>query len=105
MQKATMLSIVVLTILLSVAITAEAQEPKKVYRIGYLSPRPGIESREEAFRQGLRELGYIEGQNLIIEWRFTKGKTGLYSDFANELVRLKPDCMVVTGVGPVAALK
>ena len=91
--------------LLAICFRAEAQQPKKVYRIGYLSPRPGIESREEAFRQGLRELGYIEGQNLIIEWRFTKGKTGLYPEFATELVRLKTDCILVTGVGAVAALK
>jgi hypothetical protein len=51
-----------------------AQQSEKVYRIGFLSPRPGIESGEEAFRQGLRNLGYVEGQNIVIEWRFTKGR-------------------------------
>ena len=57
---------------------AEAQQSKKVYRAGYLSPRLGIESREEAFRQSMRDLGYIEGQNLVIEWRFAKGKNALF---------------------------
>ncbi len=51
----------------------EAQQSKKVYRIGYLSNAPGIGPVQEQFRQGLRQLGYSEGQNLIIEWRFTKG--------------------------------
>jgi putative tryptophan/tyrosine transport system substrate-binding protein len=92
-------------ILFALCSSAQAQQPRRVYRVGYLSPRPGIESREEAFRQGLRELGYIEGQNLIIEWRFAKGNPSLYPEFATELVRLKPDCILVTGVGPVAALK
>src|SRR5205823_11618464 len=52
---------------------AQAQQPKKDPRIGYLSatePQP----RDEAFRQGLRELGYVEGQTILIEWRFAEGK-------------------------------
>jgi putative tryptophan/tyrosine transport system substrate-binding protein len=60
------------------------QQVKKIARIGFLSVRAGIESREEAFRQGLRELGYTEGQTIAIEWRFAKGKsdrlTGLAAD-------------------------
>ena len=54
--------------------SAEAQQPKKVPRIGYQSASSSGE-REEAFRQGLRELGYVEGQNIVIEWRFAQGKT------------------------------
>ena len=84
---------------------AEAQQTKRVYRIGYLSPRLGIDSRAEAFRQGLRELGYIEGQNLTIEWRFTQGKTVLFPELAGELVRLKLDCILAIGVPAIGALK
>ena len=63
-----------LAVLLAVSLTlgplaAEAQPAGKVYQIGYLSPRSGIESREEAFRQALGQLGYVEGQNLVIESR------------------------------------
>jgi putative ABC transport system substrate-binding protein len=83
----------------------EAQQTKKVYRIGYLSPRLGIDSRAEAFRQGLRELGYAEGQNIAIEWRFTKGKTQLFPELAAELVRLKMDCILAIGVSAIGTLK
>jgi putative tryptophan/tyrosine transport system substrate-binding protein len=88
---------------LAAPLAAEAQQAEKVYRIGYLSPGPGIEYRDEAFRQALGQRGYVEGRNLVIEWRFTKG--GPVSPLAAELVRLRLDCIVVTGVGPVAALK
>jgi ABC-type uncharacterized transport system substrate-binding protein len=85
--------------------SAEAQQAKKLYRIGYLSPRLGIDSRAEAFLQGLRELGYHEEKNIAIEWRFAKGKTNLFAEMAAELVRLKVDCVVALGVGAVGALK
>jgi putative ABC transport system substrate-binding protein len=85
--------------------SAEAGQPKKTYRIGYLSPRLGIDSGAEGFRQGLRELGYIEGQNLTIEWRFAKGKSDLNPELAAELVRLRLDCILAVGVGSIRALK
>ena len=84
---------------------ADAQQPKKVYRIGYLSSRLGIEAREEAFLKGLRESGYVQGQNLIIEWRFTKGEENLRSRFAAEMVRLKVDCIVSSGTEMTLAAK
>jgi putative ABC transport system substrate-binding protein len=83
----------------------EAQPSKKFYRIGYLSPRLGIDSRAEAFRQGLRELGYAEGQNIAIEWRFTKGNTQVFPELGSELVRLKMDCILAIGVSAIGALK
>jgi putative tryptophan/tyrosine transport system substrate-binding protein len=86
------------------ALVAEAQQAEKVYRIGYLSPGSGIEYRDEAFRQALGQRGYVEGRNLVIEWRFTKGRP-IAPELAAELVRLKLDCIVGIGVGPVAALK
>jgi putative tryptophan/tyrosine transport system substrate-binding protein len=96
MRKASLLSILLVVVLLA-AVIAEAQQPKKLPRIGFLSVRAGIESREEAFRQGLRELGHIEGQNVVIEWRFAKGKVDRFPEIAAELVRLKVDVIVVGG--------
>ena len=76
-----------------------AQQPKKVPRIGYLSPvDPASEStRSEAIRLALRELGYIEGQNIAIEYRYAEGKRDRYPELAAELVRLKVDIIVVSG--------
>ena len=54
---------------------AGAQQTGKVYRLGVLSARAAIDPRDEVLRQRLRELGYVEGQNLVIEWRFYEGKS------------------------------
>jgi ABC-type uncharacterized transport system substrate-binding protein len=76
-----------------------AQQPKKVARIGYLSSvNPANESaRAAGIRLALRELGYIEGQNIDFEYRYSEGKTDRASELAAELVRLKPDVIVVAG--------
>lgn len=91
----------ILVLLVGCAGMAEAQQPKKVPRIGF--PDPGTPSsssaRIGAFRQGLRELGYVEGQNIIVEYRFAEGKLDRLPEFADELVRLKVD-VIVTGGGP-----
>src|SRR5438093_1738320 len=87
------------TVLLITATPAEAQQPKKVPRIGFLSSlSPTVVSdRVEAFRQGLRELGYVEGKNIIIDWRYAQGKTERLPDLAAELVRLSVDVIVTGG--------
>ena len=79
---------------------AQAQQPTKVSRIGFLNVGPPSISpaREEAFRQGLRELGYVEGKNIVIEWRYAEGKPDRLRALAAELVRLKLD-VIVTGGG------
>ena len=79
--------------------SAEAQQPKKVPRIGYLSAAtPARESaRSEAIRLALRELGYIEGQNIATEYRYAEEKVDRASELAAELVRLKVDIIVVAG--------
>jgi len=78
---------------------AEAQQPTKVPRIGYLqSPPPSaVAARTEAFRQGLRDLGYVEGKNIVIEWRFAEGKLDRVPALVAELVRLKVDVIVTGG--------
>jgi putative ABC transport system substrate-binding protein len=90
--------------LLAAPLAAEAQQAGKVYRIGYLSPSspsdperlasPFGERGLAAFRQGLRELGYVEGQNFVIEHRWAEGKFERLPDLAAELVRLKVDVIV-----------
>lgn len=93
------------TVFLTTVSLADAQQSGKVYRVGYLSPRSGIERAEEAFREGLNELGFVDGQNTIIEWRFTKGVSGVTPKLAVELVRLKVDCILAVGVGAIRAAK
>jgi putative ABC transport system substrate-binding protein len=82
---------------------ATAQQPKKVPRIGYLSPLDAAResSRAEIIRQALRVLGYMEGQNIAIEYRYAEGKRDRFPELATELVRLKVDMIVVTGGGPL----
>jgi putative tryptophan/tyrosine transport system substrate-binding protein len=85
--------------------TADAQQPNRVPRIGYLSASSPGENNEEAFRQGLRELGYVEGQNIIIERRFAQGKPDQVQRNAAELVRLKIDVIVTGGAADTRAAK
>jgi len=75
---------------------AQAQQPTKIPRIGYLggSSASASSTRVDAFRQGLRELGYVEGKNLVIEWRYADGKLDRLPGLAADLVRLKLDIIV-----------
>jgi putative tryptophan/tyrosine transport system substrate-binding protein len=87
------------TLLLAFCFPAQAQQLTKVPRIGYLAATsPSINpTRIEAFRQGLLDLGYIEGKNILIEWRFAEGKPDRLPTLAAELVRLKVDVIVSGG--------
>ena len=76
---------------------ADAQQPTKIHRIGYLtadSRSAHADVRAQAFREGLRGLGYVEGKNIIIEWRQAEGKLDRLPALAAELVRLKVDVIV-----------
>jgi putative tryptophan/tyrosine transport system substrate-binding protein len=99
MKRAAVPSILVAVILHAVAVTAPAQQPKKVPRIGYLSPFDAAyeSARSEAIRLALRELGYIEGQNIAIEYRYSEGKRDRAPELAAELVRAKVDIILVAG--------
>jgi len=87
------------TVLLTTAPAAEAQQPKRVLRIGYLSPSDAAteSARAEAIRPALGERGYIEGQNIAIEYRYTEGKIDRAPELVAELVRLKVDIILVGG--------
>src|SRR5262245_53321127 len=89
----------VAALLFVLCVSAEAQQPKKVPRIGYLSlTDPATESnRAEGIRLALRALGYIEGQNVAIEYRYAEGKQDRAPELLAELVRLKVDIIVVAG--------
>lgn len=96
------------TLFLITARPAEAQQPAKIPRIGYLSSTSASGSTRdglEAFRLRLRELGYVEGQNIAIEYRYAEGNEIRLPELAAELVRLKPEVIVTSGTLPTAALK
>jgi len=99
MKRAAVPSILIAVVLLAFRVAVEAQQPKKVPRIGYLSVSSpsAMSTRTEAFRQGLRELGYVEGKNIVIEWRSAEGKRDRLPSLAAELVRLKVDIIVTAG--------
>lgn len=96
-----------LTVLLAPISPAPAQQSVKVWRIGVLvSSSPSLSaSRDEGLRQGLREFGYVEGQNIIMEYRYAEGKLDRLPDLAAELVRLKVDVIVVGGTRVALAAK
>jgi putative ABC transport system substrate-binding protein len=93
--------------LLASASMAEAQQPKKVPRIGYLTATSlsAIAARTEAFQQGLREFGYVDGKNIVIEHRHADGKLDRLSALAAELIRLNVDVIVSAGPGDTSAAK
>src|SRR5437870_7929918 len=94
--------LVIFVTLAACGVVAQAQQPTKVPRIGFLSAvsPSSISPRTEAFRQGLRELGYVEGKSIVIEYRWAEGKFDRLPDLAAELVRLKVD--VILSGGPTA---
>src|SRR5215468_757888 len=96
-KKTALASILFAGAMLAVAVTVEAQQPKKIPRIGYLSTGSRSSAVDEAFQQGLRDFGYIEGQNITIEYRSTEGMAERLPNLATELVQLKVDIIVVGG--------
>ncbi len=107
MKNAGVLAILSIVILLAVAVIAYAQQPTKVSRIGYLG---GVSlsantARHEAFRQGLRDLHYVEGKNIVIDWRSADGKLERLPALAAEMARLKFDVIVTSGSTATRAVK
>ena len=90
------------TVLFALCVSAHAQQPTKIPRIGLLftATPSAAAARIEAFRQGLRELGYVEGKNILIEQRYAEGQLNHMNELAADLVRLKVD--VIVTIGPAA---
>jgi putative ABC transport system substrate-binding protein len=107
MKKAAGPSILCAVILLAVAVIAEAQQPAKIPRVGFLtaSSLSVISARLDSFRQGLRDLGYAEGKNIVIEDRYAEEKIDRLPELAAELVRLKVDIIVTAGPQSTRAAK
>jgi putative tryptophan/tyrosine transport system substrate-binding protein len=107
MRKAGLLPILLPVVLLAVAVIAEAQQAKKVPRIAYFSAGSASSqaSRLDVFRQGLRDLGYAEGKEIVIEQRYADGKLDRVASLATELVRLKLDVLVTGGPAATRAAK
>jgi putative ABC transport system substrate-binding protein len=107
MKKAAHLSTLVVAVLLAVGVMAQAQQPGKIFRIGFLdgSTASGSTGLLEAFRQELTKLGWIEGKNITIEYRFAEQKFERLPELAADLVRLKVDLIVVTSPRPALVAK
>ena len=97
----------VVLIVFALCAPAEAQQPAKIRRIGYLSisgPETS-DPRFEAFRQGFRDLGYIEGKNILLEYRYTEGKQDPIPSLVSELVQLEVDVLVSSSLPVIRAAK
>jgi putative ABC transport system substrate-binding protein len=106
MKKAAILSILVAVAVLAVGVIAEAQQPKKIPKIGYLSPAPATSSaRFELLLREFRKLGYVEGKNIAFEFRSTNNKLDRLPAAADELVRLKVDVLITPGTPTALAAK
>jgi putative tryptophan/tyrosine transport system substrate-binding protein len=99
--------IVMCALLLALSNPAQAQQSAKIPQIGYLNGGflSGIAGRIEAFRQGLRELNYVEGKNIVIDWLSAEGKGDRLPELAAELLRRKVDVIVTSGGNPTRAAK
>jgi len=107
MKKATASSILVAAMMLAVTVFAQAQQATAIPRVGILiaTAASSVSARVETFRQRLRELGYVEGKNIVIEYRYAEGKVEGLPELAAELVRLKVDIIVTAGPATLAAKK
>jgi putative ABC transport system substrate-binding protein len=106
-MRKTVISFSLTALFYALCFSAAAQQPTKVPRIGYLAgaSRSAIAFRIEAFRQGLRELGYVEGKNITFEYRYAEGNFRRQKELAAELVRLNVDVIVTSGPASTRAAK
>jgi putative ABC transport system substrate-binding protein len=102
--------LVLSAMLFALCVSADAQQSAKIPRVGFLSvqvsPTPTTPNPlADAFRQGLRDLGYIEGKNILVEYRYAEGKDDLIPSHVAELVQIKVDVIVITSLPQIRAAK
>src|SRR4029434_2322633 len=104
-MKRNSFSVVLCALLLALSFPTEAQQSNRVPKIGFLvvPSRSFFADRMESFQQGLQSLGYVEGKNILIEYRFAEGKLDRLPDLAKELVSIKVDVIVTTNTQSVLA--
>jgi putative tryptophan/tyrosine transport system substrate-binding protein len=105
MKKAAVLSILMAVAVLAAGVTAEAQQPNNVPRIGYLRAERAPEVDIEGFRKGLREHGYLEGKNIVVEYRWANGNEERLRSLVSELIGLKVDLIVTSAPAATQASK
>jgi putative ABC transport system substrate-binding protein len=107
LMKKTFFGLSLSTILFAFCLSAEAQQPAKTWQIAVLvsGTEPQNKLRDDALRQGLRELGYEEGKNIVMHYKYAEGKTERFAQLAKELVAEKPDVIVVGGTAVAVAAK
>ena len=106
MKKSALLSILVVAVLVAIGVIADAQQPGKLSRIGILFIGGRDQPNLESFKQGLRDLGYTEGKNIVLEYRYAEGNQDRLGDLAAELVREKVDVLITTAaISAMAARK
>jgi putative ABC transport system substrate-binding protein len=104
-MKKKIITLALSALLFALCVSAQAQQLVKMQRVCFLSSRAGIEVREDAFKQGLHELGYYEGKNISLEWRFAKGDASQIPALASELIQAKCDVLVAAGTEATKELK
>jgi putative ABC transport system substrate-binding protein len=102
-MKKNLFQLTLWALLFALCFPAEAQQPKKVPRIGFVSGSPGPDV--QGFQQGLRELGYVEGKNILVEYRYYEGVTERSPSLVTELVQFKVDILVVSQLAAIRAAK
>jgi putative ABC transport system substrate-binding protein len=102
-SKAKIFAFALCAMLLALGFAAQAQQPKKVHRMGFVSGTPGPDVK--GFQKGLQELGYIEGKNILVEYRYYEGVTERSRSLVAELVQLKVDVLVVSQLAAIQAAK
>jgi putative ABC transport system substrate-binding protein len=100
-MRKNVIGVTLCAVLFALCFSVEAQQPTKMRKIGFLNPTGALGLNIEAFRQGMRELGYIEGQNIVIEFR--SGERAQLAQLANELVQQKVEVIVATGLAAPTA--
>ena len=106
-MKGKFLSFALSIMLLTLSVSSQAQQPTKTWKIGVLvsSTEALNKSRDEALRQGLRDFGYEEGKNIVMDYKYAEGKPERLAQLAKELVAEKPDVIVVGGTAVAVAVK